>query len=259
MGFAKPAAAEMVRPSGNPNPPEDRSMQFARAAITVIAVIDVLPIVACAARPKPPTQYVRAAPVAEAPKPPAVVQVPRLMPLPGQLKRIPVPRVQIAKGADRSAPWNVIDDANRKAAAGPDADGYFNAIMTYDYAPGALYQVYTAPLRLTGIQLQPGEKILGKPAAGDTIRWVMGIGHSGSGADDQQHLYIKPTRPGLHTTVAINTDRRTYYLELQSFEDTYMAAVQWRYPHDEVDQLEAAAAHDEALAKATTATSAERR
>jgi type IV secretion system protein VirB9 len=150
----------------------------------------------------------------------------------------------------------VIDDANRKAATGPESDAYFNAIMTYDFAEGALYQVYTAPLRLTSIQLQPGEKIIGKPAAGDTIRWVMGVGRSGGtdGAQQQQHLYIKPTRPGLSTTIAVNTDRRTYYLELHSFEETYMAAVAWRYPHDELEQLESSAARDEAIVKATTST-----
>ena len=37
---------------------------------------------------------------------------------------------------------------------------------------------YTAPLRLTDIQLEPGEEIIGKPAAGDTVRWVLGVNKS---------------------------------------------------------------------------------
>jgi len=206
----------------------------------------------CASKNQPPAQYIRATPLAEPTKPPAVVQVPRPLPLPGQLQRVPVPA--LVRPGEKRQPWEVVDDANRKAAEGPQGDGYFNAIMTYDYTEGALYQVYAAPLRLTAIQLQPGERIVGKPAAGDTIRWVMGIGRSGTDAGQQEHLYVKPTRPGLHTTMAINTDRRTYYLELHSFEDTYMAAVQWRYPHDEIAQLEGAAARDDDLARATTAT-----
>jgi len=206
----------------------------------------------CASKNQPPAQYIRATPLAEPTKPPAVVQVPRPLPLPGQLQRVPVPA--LVRPGEKRQPWEVVDDANRKAAEGPQGDGYFNAIMTYDYTEGALYQVYAAPLRLTAIQLQPGERIVGKPAAGDTIRWVMGIGRSGADAGQQEHLYVKPTRPGLHTTMAINTDRRTYYLELHSFEDTYMAAVQWRYPHDEIAQLEGAAARDDDLARATTAT-----
>jgi type IV secretion system protein VirB9 len=149
----------------------------------------------------------------------------------------------------------VIADANRRASAGPERGGYFNAIMTYDFAEGALFQVYAAPLRLTAIQLQPGEKIVGKPASGDTIRWIMGVGRSGSDASEQQHLYVKPTRAGLTTTMVINTDRRTYYLELHSFEETYMAAVRWRYPQDEIAQVEGAAAREDVLARATTATS----
>ncbi len=221
--------------------------------ITLLLAV-VLPFVACASRqPMPP--YVRAQPLQDQPRATAVVEIPKPMPLPGQMRRIPVPKAHATKPGEKPAPWDVIDDANRKAATGPESEAYFNAIMTYDFAEGALYQVYTAPLRLTSIQLQPGEKIVGKPAAGDTIRWVMGVGRSG-GADggQQQHLYVKPTRPGLNTTIVVNTDRRTYYLELHSFEETYMAAVAWRYPHDELEQLETSAAHDEAITKATTAT-----
>ena len=211
----------------------------------------VIPLLACAS-PKPPARYVRAAPESEPPRAPVVVKVPTPLPLPGQLQRVPV-QAEPHHGEKRQT-WEVIDDANRKASAGPDRDGYFNAIMTYDYVTGALYQVYTAPMRLTDIQLQPGEQIVGKPAAGDTIRWIMGVGRSGAGGDEQEHLYVKPTRPGLTTTMVINTDRRTYYLELHSFDETYMAAVRWRYPTDEIAQLETAAAREDALARATTAT-----
>jgi P-type conjugative transfer protein TrbG len=211
----------------------------------------------CASR-QPLPNYVRATPMAEPAKPPAVIEVPRPLPLPGQLKRIPVPRHTTKAASEKGGPaWEVIDHANRRAASGPDSEAYFNAIMTYDFTPGALYQIYAAPLRLTAIQLQPGEKVIGKPAVGDSIRWIMAIGRSGSGAPDtteRQYLYLKPTRPGLQSTLAINTDRRTYYLELHSFEDTYMAAVEFRYPHDELAEIEAAKSKDDALAKTTTAT-----
>ena len=222
-------------------------MSMSRAWVVALAMAS-----GCASR-QPPPAYVKAAPVREPAHAAAVVQVPTLLPQPSQLQRVPVPTQQ--RHVEKRPTREVVDDANRKAAAGPDRDGYFNAIMTYDFAEGALFQVYTAPLRLTAIQLQPGEKMVGKPAAGDTIRWVMGIGRSGADGVEQQHLYVKPTRSGLQTTMAINTDRRTYYLELHSFDDTYMAAVRWRYPHDELAQIEGAAARDEALARATTATS----
>jgi len=203
--------------------------------------------------PHQPPRYLRAAPVEEKPRAPAVIQVPKPLPLPGQLQRVPVP-AQSRRG-DKKRPSDVIADANRAATASPDREGYFNAIMTYDFADGALFQVYAAPLRLTTIQLQPGEKIVGKPAAGDTIRWVMGVGRSGADRSEQQLLYVKPTRADLETSMVITTDRRTYYLDLRSFDETYMAAVRWRYAQDEIAQAEGAAAREDALAAATTAAS----
>ncbi|ACF47345.1 P-type conjugative transfer protein TrbG (plasmid) [Prosthecochloris aestuarii DSM 271] len=131
-------------------------------------------------------------------------------------------------------PWLVIEQANASSAQNPDSHGYFNAIMTYDYTEGYLYQVYTAPLRLTDIQLQPGEKIVGTPAAGDTVRWVVGVGRSIKDGKEQQHIYVKPTKPGLQTTLIVTTDRRTYHIELHSYRETYMASVAWSYPHDDL-------------------------
>lgn len=226
-----------------------------RPSLLLLPLI-VLPCGSCASKPPAPPQYVHAAPVVDPPKKPAVIRIPTPLPLPGQLRRVPSASAASDDhpGAKRR-PSDVIRAANRKAAAGPDPNAYFNAIMTYDFTAGALYQVYTAPNRLTDLQLQPGEKLVGKPATGDSIRWVLARGSSATAGAEQQHLYIKPTRPELETTVAINTDRRTYLLELHSYDDTYMAAVQWRYPQDELSQLEAAAAQEEAIARATTAPS----
>jgi type IV secretion system protein TrbG len=227
---------------------------------------------ACAGR-TPAPRYFQAQPVPDPPRPPAVVTVPQPMPLPGQLRPVPPPnrpssappRPCLADSPDRAGKKRkrnhqgcndvaaVIAEANQKAAQNPDQDGYFNAIQTYSYDQGALYQIYSAPLRLTMISLQPGEKVVGKPAAGDTTRWQMALGKSFSGGVEQQHIYLKPSRPGLDTSMVITTDRRTYYLELHSFEVQYMAAVSWRYPQDEVAQLEAGAAQAEARDKAVSA------
>ncbi len=161
----------------------------------------------------------------------------RLLRIPGDDERQPL----------AGKPWEVIDAANRSAAQNPDSAGYFNAIMLYDYVPGSLFQVYAAPLRLTDIQLQPGEKIVGQPAAGDTVRWILGIGRSRVDGQEQQHVYVKATRPGLETTLVITTDRRTYHLELHSYRETYMAAVQWRYPQEEL-RVPGAGAGDDVVA-----------
>lgn len=46
----------------------------------------------------------------------------------------------------------------------------------------------------------------------------------------------------------INTDRRTYHVELRATPATYMASVSWTYPADELIALRAAAAEQERLA-----------
>jgi type IV secretion system protein VirB9 len=137
------------------------------------------------------------------------------------------PAVSIAKAHEK--PWQVIEHANRESAQNPDRFGYQNAIMRYDFEDGQLFQVYGAPLKLTDIQLEPGEKLLGDPVAGDTVRWIIGRSKSMVNGLEQEHIYLKPTRPGLHTTLSMNTNLRTYHIELSSYEHTYMAAVSWNY------------------------------
>jgi P-type conjugative transfer protein TrbG len=143
----------------------------------------------------------------------------------------------VDEAQDPGAGYEVIDRANRAAQQGPDETAYVNAIQEYIYAPGTLYQLYTAPMRVTDIALRPGERIIGQPVTGDVVRWVCAVGKSAADGIEQQHIYLKPTRPGLHTNLVINTNERSYFLELHSYKDTYMAAVQWRYPQQELARL----------------------
>jgi type IV secretion system protein VirB9 len=124
--------------------------------------------------------------------------------------------------------------ANAAARVQPEGEQFINAIQNYAWAPGALYQVYTAPGQVTSIMLQEGESLVGTGpvAAGDTVRWIIGDTESGTGASRRVHIIVKPTRPDLMTNMIINTDRRTYHLELRSTERTYMASVSWQYPQD---------------------------
>ncbi|HEY4014808.1 MAG TPA: TrbG/VirB9 family P-type conjugative transfer protein, partial [Polyangiaceae bacterium] len=80
--------------------------------------------------------------------------------------------------ASRLSPQQVVLDANRKAAQAPDKSDTFNAIVQYAYELGTLYQVFAAPMRITDIALEPGEKILGQPASGDVVRWLLALGKS---------------------------------------------------------------------------------
>jgi type IV secretion system protein TrbG len=107
---------------------------------------------------------------------------------------------------------------------------YNGAMILYDYDEKLVYQVFTMPLRVSDIYLEPGEKVIEQPFCGDTTRWSIGGGVSKTGGVDTQHLYLKPSEEGLETTLIINTDRRIYHLIIKSFKDTFMLAVMWRYP-----------------------------
>lgn len=124
--------------------------------------------------------------------------------------------------------------ANAAARVQPAREGFANAIQRYPWSDGALYQVYAAPGQVTDIILQEGEQLVGNGpvAAGDTARWIIGDTQSGAPASQRVHILIKPSAPGITTNLVINTDRRTYHLELRSTAATYMAAVSWTYPED---------------------------
>ena len=76
------------------------------------------------------------------PKPVQVVELPKLLPLPGQLKPIPGARTAAHDAAD---PHVRVDQANGEARVQPTRAGYINAIQVYPWSDGALYQVYAAP------------------------------------------------------------------------------------------------------------------
>jgi type IV secretion system protein VirB9 len=151
-------------------------------------------------------------------------------------------------------PDNQLEEANVAARVQPSAAGYVNAVQVYPWSDGALYQVYAAPGEVTDIVLEPGEILAGTGpvAAGDTVRWVIGDTESGAGAAKSVHILIKPTRPDLHTNLVINTDRRTYHLELRATPAAYMASVSWRYPKDALLVVRQSEAEAHAMARRTS-------
>lgn len=156
----------------------------------------------------------------------SVPEIPNLV-MEGQMKLRPAvyetPTTHALRG------FQAVSYAHNNASVEPDSDNYMNAIQVYPYTPGSLYQVYTAPTQITDIALEAGEGLT-SVSAGDTSRWSLGDTVSGAGANEQVHILIKPLAPELSTNAVITTTKRTYYLELKSFRDTYMAAVSWRYP-----------------------------
>ena len=167
--------------------------------------------------------------------PVAIVEIPKPLPLPGQL--MPVGREH--REVEAADPTLRIKQANAAARMQPARSGFINAMQVFPFADGALYQVYTAPGHITDIALQAGEQLVGAGpvAAGDTVRWIIGDTESGTGGAKQVHILVKPTRAELTTNLVINTDRRTYHLELRATPATYMASVSWQFPQDQLIAL----------------------
>lgn len=212
---------------------------FHKSAIPAL-LISASALAGCAhASAKPPAiSYDTAAPAVQTsdpPKPVEVIAVPTPLPLPGQLK----PTGETEPRHDEGDPRIRVGTANAVARVQPAREGFINAIQQYPWSDGALYQLYAAPGQVTDIALQEGEQLVGAGpvAAGDTARWIIGDTVSGSGPNQRVHILIKPTRSDLNTNLVINTDRRTYHLELRATPQTYMASVSWNYPQDRLIAL----------------------
>ena len=218
---------------------------------TIIAVsVSVLALAACASDGVPSIAYDDdfrpAARIPEPPRPVRIVEVPKPLPLPGQLLRVPG-----AAASDTSPPTKRVDDANRSATQEPTRHGYINALQVYPFVEGALYRLYAAPEQVSDIALQPGETLTAV-SAGDTVRWVIGDTTSGSGSDKRVHVLVKPFAAGLDTNLIVTTDRRTYHLRLESTEKTAMAAISWTYPADGLVALRRQNAEAEAAMPVTS-------
>jgi type IV secretion system protein VirB9 len=157
--------------------------------------------------------------------------MPKLLPLRGQIKPVP-PQVPSSRQIARSA----VVTANLAARVQPARSSFVNAMQVFPWSDGALYQIYAAPGQVTDIALQPGEQLVGTGpvAAGDTVRWIIGDTTSGTGPTERVHVLVKPAGPDLASNLVINTDRRTYHLELRATPATYMASVSWTYPQDQL-------------------------
>src|SRR5690606_31922437 len=145
-----------------------------RASVALpIVLFSAIALSGCARRYVPPEiLYDDLAPalvLSDPAAPVTVVELPKLLPLPGQLK----PVVASTSNQESADPAERVVTANANARIEPSRDGYINAVQVYPFSAGALYQVYAAPGQVTDIVLQPGESLVGTGpvAAGDTVRW----------------------------------------------------------------------------------------
>lgn len=102
---------------------------------------------------------------------------------------------------------------------------------------GGTPTIITAPLQVTDIELQRGER-LNEIVIGDTARWQIDSGTHG----DTAHIFVKPIDSALETNAVVTTDRRVYHFKLLSRQHDYVPYVGFTYQQDLQAQLAAAKA-----------------
>jgi type IV secretion system protein TrbG len=138
----------------------------------------------------------------------------------------PEPARRTARAPAVTGP-TAIAAANTEARARSQSDQFVGGVQVFAWEPGRVYEVWTAPLRVTTLTLAPGETVVSK-AAGDTVRWQIGETTSGEGRSQRGHVMIKPLERGLETNLVLTTSRRVYLLQLKSgAPEGFNAAVAW--------------------------------
>lgn len=123
--------------------------------------------------------------------------------------------------------------ANAAARTPSRSSAFVGGMQVFDWAPGQVYEIWTAPLRVTTLTLPPGETVTAL-AAGDTVRWQIAESASGEAraAGGRAHVLIKPLETGLETNLVLTTSSRVYLIHLRSGRaaDGFNTAVTWDAP-----------------------------
>lgn len=111
---------------------------------------------------------------------------------------------------------------------------YADNMLKFTYGMSQVF-ITCAVLNITDVQLQAGE-LIKAIAIGDSARWSV---HTAVSGENTPHVIIKPFDTGLQTTLMVNTDRRTYYLNLSSSRQKFMPRVGFVYPDEEMRVFQA--------------------
>ena len=118
--------------------------------------------------------------------------------------------------------WSMTPAAH--AEVSPQALPTDSRMVVIKYNPAQIYSILTAPLYMTHIELEPGEKLTISPALGDSIQWEV--------ENDGNHVFIKPDAPNIRTNMSLVTNKRTYQFNLVASPEggVYYQYVQFKYP-----------------------------
>lgn len=120
---------------------------------------------------------------------------------------------------------------------GPDPTLGRGGAVVYTFGT-TMPRILCRPMRVTDIELEPGETVTTPPFVGDSVNWQILPASSGSGANLTMHVMVKPSMPDLATNLIIHTSRRSYHLDLVSSKTQYTPHVAFRYPQQGIRESE---------------------
>ena len=131
-----------------------------------------------------------------------------------------------------------IRKAQENARESATDERFVNAITEYEFQDGKIYEIYIARQRITNIRFQEGEQfVLEDIQIGESSGMHKPVLRtSGSAAKQRINLQLRPKKSGVHTNMVITTNKRTYYMTIKSFNNTYQTAVYWAYPQEEYEK-----------------------
>jgi type IV secretion system protein VirB9 len=133
---------------------------------------------------------------------------------------------------DKRALELVKEFGEAKGAVPPSTGTTGSVVIAYSsYTP----KIVCRPMYVTDVILQPGEMVTGVHP-GDPVRWTFTPSRSGPEGSEQIHVLIKPTMADISTNLVINTDRRTYQLNLMSSDREFMPSVSFSYSTDTLSE-----------------------
>lgn len=105
-----------------------------------------------------------------------------------------------------------------------------NRIVRYTYSPDVIFRILSVPNLTTHLELGEDEGVKETPAIGDSAQWMVTGG--------PRHLFIKPLRFDLETSLTVVTNKRTYQFQLiagKSAGAQVFQKVSFLYPDRELD------------------------
>jgi len=117
---------------------------------------------------------------------------------------VQLPTLGVGDMADAMNPMNPFNGGVEPIAMPGDA-----RLVVFTYNRDQIYRVLTAPLKLTTIEFDDDEQIVGEPGWGDSVRWEYE-------SDGANRISLKPHAPGLVNTLTVKTNKRSYEFTLVS-------------------------------------------